>query len=159
MPATIKINEKDTVAIALRDLRKGEKVEGDVILLEDIPQAHKIALCDREKGAPVIRYGVVLGFLTQPIRKGEWINEHKMAVAPSPDLASLVWGTDVHVRLPHPRRTTWRGYSVPGQRWAGSRNILAIPPFVTTTSLMALPRKRSLPLLFTKPASSRRCSM
>ena len=126
MPATIKINEKDTVVIALRDLRKGEKVEGDVILLEDIPQAHKIALCDREKGAPVIRYGVVLGFLTQPIRKGEWINEHKMAVAPSPDLASLVWGTDVHVRLPHPRRTTWRGYSVPGQRWAGSRNILAI---------------------------------
>ena len=32
---------------------------------------HKIALCDMEAGQPIIKYGVVIGRSTAPIKKGK----------------------------------------------------------------------------------------
>jgi Altronate dehydratase len=59
--SVVKMDEKDNVAIALHDLKKGEKIQ-KITLQDNIPQAHKIALCDLKKGDSVIRYGVVLGY-------------------------------------------------------------------------------------------------
>ena len=43
MNDAILIHDTDDVLVALRDLKKGETVNG-ILLKEDIPQAHKIAL-------------------------------------------------------------------------------------------------------------------
>ena len=43
---SIKINERDNVAVAIRDLPKGTALPDGTVLQQDIPQAHKIALCD-----------------------------------------------------------------------------------------------------------------
>ncbi len=126
MATTIKINEKDNVVVALVDLKKGAMCDEGFPLLEDIPQAHKIALSDMHEGDAVIRYGVTLGHLTCDVKRGEWINEHKMVVAPSPSLKTLHWGTNLENSLPDPPRKSWMGYAIDGERWAGSRNILAI---------------------------------
>lgn len=40
----IQITEKDNVAIAIHDLKKGTEVMPGVVTAVDIPQAHKIAL-------------------------------------------------------------------------------------------------------------------
>ena len=56
----VKVANNDNVAIAIKDLKKGTDVGDGIILNEDIPQAHKLALVDIKKGDPVIRYNVLL---------------------------------------------------------------------------------------------------
>ena len=63
------INPIDNVAVVLRPFTKGEVVEG-VTLLEDIPQAHKVALQDIAKGSDIIKYGNPIGHATEDIKKG-----------------------------------------------------------------------------------------
>lgn len=77
-PLYVKIKEEDNVAIAVRDIAAGTEVMDGVIAHQDIPQAHKIALTDRKAGEPIVRYGVVLGYATNDIKKGDWINEHML---------------------------------------------------------------------------------
>ena len=52
---TIKINERDNVAVAIRDLKKGTALPDGTVTQTDIPQAHKIALCDIPEGGEVVR--------------------------------------------------------------------------------------------------------
>ncbi len=72
------INPIDNVAVVLRPYKKGEIVEG-VTLLEDIPQAHKVALVDIKKGEDVIKYGNPIGHATHDIKKGEHVHTHNVA--------------------------------------------------------------------------------
>ena len=83
-PLYIKIKDQDNVAIAVKDIKAGTEVMDGVIAHQDIPQAHKIALCDIEKGREIIRYGVVLGYAVDGIKKGDWINEHMLEL-PTPN--------------------------------------------------------------------------
>ncbi len=69
-PIFVKIKDEDNVAIAVHEIKQGMEIMDGVIARHDIPQAHKIALCDIPKDQPVIRYGVVLGYAIEDIRKG-----------------------------------------------------------------------------------------
>ncbi len=123
----IRINEKDNVAIAIRDLKAGEEVMPGVRLAADIPQAHKIALKDFAEGDEVIRYGVVLGTVSEAIPKGGWINETNLIMAPAPDLDSLKFAANLKVNQPYPPVDEWEGYRNPaGMGPGGTRNILCI---------------------------------
>lgn len=131
----VKIDERDNVAIAVRDIAAGTQVEDWLIANQDIPQAHKIALCDIEKGGEIIRYGVVLGYAKEAIRKGDWMNEHMLNLPQSPSLEDMAYGTNIVPadQLPEPPRTTWMGYrNKTGP--AGTRNLLGI---VTTVQCAA----------------------
>ncbi len=72
------INPIDNVAVVLRPFSKGEKVE-NVVLLEDIPQAHKVALKDIKKGENVIKYGSPIGHATMDICTGQHVHTHNVA--------------------------------------------------------------------------------
>lgn len=63
------INSKDNVAVALRDFKKGESING-VELLEDLPRAHKMALVDIKNGQNIIKYGYPIGHATSDIKAG-----------------------------------------------------------------------------------------
>ncbi len=67
------INQKDNVAVALRDFKKGEEVAG-VILLEDLPRAHKVAIKDIKVNEDIIKYGYPIGHATKDIAKGEHVH-------------------------------------------------------------------------------------
>ncbi len=72
------INEFDNVAVVLRPFKKGEVVEG-VTLLEDIPQAHKVALKEIKKGEDVMKYGNPIGHATKDIHIGEHVHTQNVA--------------------------------------------------------------------------------
>ena len=72
------INPLDNVAVVLRPFVKGEVVEG-VTLLEDIPQAHKVALKDIISGEDVIKYGSPIGHATCDIKTGCHVHTHNVA--------------------------------------------------------------------------------
>lgn len=125
-PLYVKIKDQDNVAIAVKEIKAGTKVTEGVVARQDIPQAHKIALCDIPKGGAVIRYGVVLGYAVAPIGKGDWINEHMLELPTPPDLDSMQFSTNLVTDLPEPPVSTWEGYENPNGGPAGTRNILGI---------------------------------
>ncbi len=131
----VKIKERDNVAVAVRDIPAGTEVEDGLTARQDIPQAHKIALCDIPEGGEIIRYGVALGRAVRDIRKGDWVNEHMLRLPDSPSIENMEYGTNIvpAEELPAPSRTTWMGYRN-AEGPAGTRNLLGI---VTTVQCAA----------------------
>jgi altronate hydrolase len=71
-----KIHPNDNVAVALRDLEKGQLIELDGVsftLQQDIPQAHKVALTELLSGTQVIKYGSPIGHTIQSVGIGEHV--------------------------------------------------------------------------------------
>ncbi|GAB4084562.1 hypothetical protein GCM10028784_11920 [Myceligenerans cantabricum] len=91
------LNDGDDVAIALRGLAQGESVgsgsgEGSgggrgvgsvdatsVVVRQDVPRGHKVALSDVGRGAPVRKYGQVIGVATTDIAPGDHVHSHNLA--------------------------------------------------------------------------------
>ena len=126
MQTFIKLNERDNVAIVVKAMEKGTELMPGVVTLSDIPQGHKVALCDIPAGGEIIRYGVCLGYAIDPIAKGQWINEHMLTLPTSPALDEMKWGVNIVTDLPKATRTTFMGYRNPEGGYAGTRNILGI---------------------------------
>ena len=83
MNELIRINNSDSVAVALCPLNKGSKIsvsgaDFSVEILEDIPMGHKVALKDIAKGEAVIKYGFPIGEALAEIHKGEHIHTNNL---------------------------------------------------------------------------------
>ncbi len=78
------IDPRDNVATALTALRPGdvflvgEKGQGGVRCVEEIPRDHKIALREIAAGESVVKYGVPIGRATRTIPCGAWVHLHNM---------------------------------------------------------------------------------
>lgn len=126
----IKINPEDSVAVALEPLKKGTEAILDdqtVILTEDIPQGHKFALQDIEKGKPVIKYGQPIGTASQDIETGAWIHTHNLKTGLSEEL-EYEYHPDFRNLEPEPVRT-FMGYPRKNKK-TGIRNEIWIIPTV-----------------------------
>lgn len=77
MNKLFKINDKDNVAVALEELKKGEIID-NIKLLDDIPFGHKVLLSDLKNGENIIKYGNPIGHLTIDCKKGKHIHEHNL---------------------------------------------------------------------------------
>ncbi len=77
----LQVASDDTVAVALRDLRRGERVfvgGVDFELLTDIPGGHKFALATHGAGDAVIKYGDEIGRAKATIAIGAHVHEHNL---------------------------------------------------------------------------------
>lgn len=77
----IKINSRDNVAVALKDLTKGSVLNVDgvgIILKEDIARGHKFALAAIPENGTVIKYGAPIGHAAAPVEAGAWIHTHNV---------------------------------------------------------------------------------
>ncbi|WP_323156682.1 UxaA family hydrolase, partial [Pseudomonas oryzihabitans] len=70
----IKMHKNDNVIIAVESIPKGTEVVEGIVVNEDIPQGHKIAIKDLDQGERIIHYGVTLGYALKPIKRGDWVN-------------------------------------------------------------------------------------
>ncbi|HED1049839.1 TPA: UxaA family hydrolase [Campylobacter jejuni] len=78
MKGYIIVNEKDNVATALRDFKKGEKV-ANIELLNDIASGHKFALKDIKKDEIIIKYAEAIASASCHISTEEWVHIHNTA--------------------------------------------------------------------------------
>ncbi|XOQ43710.1 MAG: Altronate dehydratase [Clostridium sp.] len=81
MNKVIKIHDRDNVAVALCDLKKGESIQiGDKIikLADDIARGHKFALSNFTANSKIIKYGYPIGHAKQTIPCGAWVHSHNM---------------------------------------------------------------------------------
>jgi (2R)-sulfolactate sulfo-lyase subunit alpha len=79
--------DKDTVGVAVVDIKAGQQVGGrslhgsakpKVKARMAIPLGHKIALQDFKPGDTVIKYGEDIGKVVAPIKKGEHVHVHNL---------------------------------------------------------------------------------
>ncbi len=75
------IDPRDNVAVALSDLAAGTQVvcgNQEILLAQNIPFGHKVALSAIPHGAPVIKYGEQIGLASQNIAPGEHVHVHNL---------------------------------------------------------------------------------
>lgn len=125
-PLFVCVNELDNVAITVKDVPKGTKVSDEFVTNREIKQAHKVALRDINVGEPIIRYGVVLGYAKEPIRRGDWINEFMLNLPAPPSVDKMEYAKNIVTKLPKAPRRTFEGFRNPDGGYAGTRNILGI---------------------------------
>ena len=74
----IKINPADNVVVAIDPLKKGDRLTVDgveIVLVEDVPAGHKVALQDFAADEHIIKYGYPIGHARAAIARGAWVNE------------------------------------------------------------------------------------
>ena len=126
-PLSIRMHAADNVAIVANDggLPAGTVFPSGLKLIDKVPQGHKLALVDLAAGAPVLRYGIPIGFAVKPISAGSWVHERLLTMPDARELTNLPISTVKPAPLP-----ALDGYTFEGFRNAdgsvGTRNILAI---------------------------------
>ena len=85
METIMVMQEKDNVAVCLKEMEAGKTVEVPVrgvktpiYLIDDIPFAHKFALTDIDTGQNIVKYGEVIGLASAPIKAGQWVHTHNV---------------------------------------------------------------------------------
>lgn len=124
MSKLFKINDKDNVAVALEELKKGEIID-NIKLLDDIPFGHKVLLNDSKSGDNIIKYGNPIGHLTIDCKKGEHIHEHNLKT----NLSDIIEYTYCGENEYQPKKcdVTFNGYLRQDGRAATRNEIWIIP--------------------------------
>jgi galactarate dehydratase len=130
-PLVIAMHAGDNVAIVANDggLPAGTVLGAGpaqgLVLLDHVPQGHKLTLVSIGVGAPVVRYGVTIGYALKNLPAGSWVHERLLQMPEPRPLEHLPMAT-AQSSPPVPLQ----GYSFMGYRNAdgsvGTRNILAI---------------------------------
>src|ERR1700733_6488552 len=111
-PLYVQVDPHDTVAIIVNEggLPRGVRFDSGLELIEDIPEAHKVALVDIPAGAPILRYGSVIGFAESAIPQGSWVHEGRMRLPVAPSLDNLPLATEVPPSMPPLEGYTFQGF-------------------------------------------------
>lgn len=134
-PLTIRMHARDNVAIVANDggLPAGTVLPDGLTLREKVPQGHKVAMVDVPAEAPVLRYGVVIGYALKDIAAGSWVHERLLQMPSARALDDLPIATIKQQPLPPLEGYTFEGYrNADGS--VGTRNILAITTTVQCVS-------------------------
>lgn len=131
MQRLMKMNPRDTVAVALRPIEAGEEIAFDSLSIkarEAIPQGHKIALADLAGGSAIIKYGYPIGRAVADIAQGNWVHTHNLKTGLAGE-ETYEYRPDLHP-VTHPKRNlTFDGYRRRNGK-VGIRNDLYIVPTV-----------------------------
>ena len=134
----LKIHERDNVAVAIDDIKKGEvlKVEASSITaIEDIDKGHKIAIKDIKKGENVIKYGFPIGHAISDIKAGQWVHSHNIKTNLG-EILDYEYHPELKQHEPVKCDKTFQGYRRKDGR-VGVRNEIWIIPTVSCVNRAA----------------------
>ncbi len=134
---TLRLHPDDDVVVALDILQPGEPTAAGFPAAARVPKGHKMAVGPIAPGAPVRKFGQVIGFATRPIAPGDWVHEHNLAMGE--DFArdyAFGAGRRPDSPVPAPERATFQGFRRADGR-AGTRNYLAILTSVNCSASVA----------------------
>jgi altronate hydrolase len=124
----LRLRDNDDVAVLKRTLKAGTELANGKLLLaaaDTIPAGHKIALRHVGRGAPVRKYGQIIGFASRDIAPGEHVHTHNLAMQDFKRDYEI--GTEVSAVefYPAAQMRSFQGFARPGGR-VGTRNYLAV---------------------------------
>ena len=140
----IRLNQKDNVVVARRDVPAGMAVESEGFTTRtEVPAGYKAAARDIRKGEPILKYNTCIGFAAEDTPAGTMMHSHNI-VFEHVDL-DYAFSRDYHPTelLPPEQRATFQGFVRPDGRVA-TRNYIGIQ----NGSFLCAMRWRLWPLIF-----------
>ena len=135
-PRALRLNSEDNVVIAVDEIRPGDVPAGAPSASERVPRGHKMASVAIAAGAPVRKFGQIIGFASKPILPGQWVHEHNCVMQDferdyhfSEDARPVAF-------LPGPEQATFQGYRRANGK-TGTRNYLGILTSVNCSATVA----------------------
>lgn len=147
----LQLGADDDVVITLDPIIAGATVpltDGDLVVVDDIPAGHKIAVRDLEPGTPVHKYGHVVGAALAPIHRGQHVHSHNLGMPQDP--TSLATGSEAPAEAAQPPadlRRTFAGI-VRSDGSVATRNYVAVLTTVNCAATVAkqIARRTEVPL-------------
>ncbi|WP_369468635.1 UxaA family hydrolase, partial [Enterococcus faecalis] len=137
MSLTIRLHVDDDVLIARQQLIAGAVLSDEQVrVLGLVPPGHKIAIRDIAVGAPVRRYGQIIGFASQAIRCGEHVHVHNLAMGVFERGAADMACADARPTVGVDHAATFRGIVRPNGSVA-TRNYIGVLTSVNCSATVA----------------------
>src|SRR5271154_99172 len=135
-PRALRLDPTDNVVIAIDEIAAGAAPAGGVAARERIPKGHKMAVSAVDAGAPIRKFGQIIGFASRPIAAGEGVHEHNGAVKAF--ARDYHFGEDARPETiaPVENRPTFQGFRRPNGK-VGTRNYFAILTSVNCSATVA----------------------
>ncbi len=134
---TLRLAPEDTVVVARRDLPSGHHLAREGLSTRSrVPTGHKVATRFHALGAPVVKYGQVIGFATAPIEPGEHVHVHNCGVADfqrDPEIGAAVPKSNL---VEPAARRTFQGF-VRANGKVGTRNYVGVVSSVNCSTSVA----------------------
>ncbi|MDR2451238.1 MAG: altronate dehydratase family protein [Candidatus Accumulibacter sp.] len=137
LPQTIaiRLHADDDVLIAVRQLLPGAVIDSENLSArEPIPPGHKIAARDIEAGAPVRRYGQIIGFAKTGIGAGRHVHVHNLGMGEF--ARDYAIGQEARELPKAEEPAVFMGYRRPDGK-VGTRNYLAVIASVNCSATVA----------------------
>src|SRR5579863_2590720 len=135
-PRALRLNAEDNVLIAVDEIRVGDQPRGGPIALARVPKGHKMASVAIAAGAPILKFGQVIGFASEPIVAGQWVHEHNVEMHDFARDYRFCEAARPEPLLPATERATFEGYRRANGK-AGTRNYVAILTSVNCSATVA----------------------
>ncbi len=126
------LDESDSVGVALRALKPGERANG-VEVLQRIPKGHKMSLTGVDEGDPIYRYAQSIGIAGRYIGAGEHVHTDNLKFIDTED--ERIADVDNSAVVPH-CTDTFDGYHRRDGR-VGTRNFIAVISSVNCSATAA----------------------
>jgi altronate hydrolase len=134
-PRVVRLSPHDNVVIAIDAVMPGAQAAG-LAARERIPRGHKMAIEPVGEGAPVRKFGQIIGFAARPIGPGEWVHEHNVTLRDFARDYRIGEDAKNDEVLPPELRATFEGYVRPGGR-TGTRNYIGVLTSVNCSASVA----------------------
>ncbi len=134
-PRTLRLHGEDNILVAIDSVPAGAEVAG-LRALERIPKGHKIALAAIAEGAPIRKFGQIIGFASAAIEPGRHVHEHNCAMADFARDYRYAEAAQEEPLVPEAERATFQGYRRSTGK-VGTRNYLGILTSVNCSASVA----------------------
>jgi len=134
-PRTLKLNARDNLIVAIDPVDKGTTVQGTAATAR-ILRGHKMAVQPIAKGAPVLKFGQIIGFASEDIAPGAHIHTHNCSFAEFERDYAFARDAREEALLPETDRAVFEGYRRANGK-AGTRNYIGVLTSVNCSASVA----------------------
>ena len=133
---TLRLQPQDNVVVAVDVLEAGRPTGAGIAATARIPKGHKMATSVIPPGAPVLKFGQIIGFASVTIEPGAWVHEHNVVMHDFARDYHFSEDAQPEAVLPVAEQATFQGFRRANGR-AGTRNYLAILTSVNCSASVA----------------------
>ncbi len=138
-PRIVRLAHEDNVVVAVDPIVPGAVVEG-VTASARVPRGHKFAVVAIPEGAPIRKFGQIIGFASRAIAPGEWVHEHNVGLGEDKGDFTRDYRFCEDARpvamVPEAERATFEGYRRADGR-VGTRNYVGVLTSVNCSATVA----------------------
>jgi altronate hydrolase len=134
-PRTLHLNPKDSLVVAVDAIGEGQTARS-VVARARIPRGHKMATAPIARGAPVLKFGQIIGFATEDISPGAHIHMQNCAFQAFDRDYAFAQDARPEIKLPVGQQATFEGFRRANGK-AGTRNYIGVITSVNCSATVA----------------------